>query len=145
MMTRSLSFTALVGAATLLAACGGEKTTEAAPAEAAPAAAPAAPAGADDVDFNMGAPATRPDRSGAQIFAKQCAPCHAAGDDHPGAMQLGATRGAEFAVLEERTDLTSDYVKYIVRHGLNAMPPFKPTAITDVELDKLAAYLAKAD
>ncbi|PQA87221.1 p-cresol methylhydroxylase [Marinicaulis flavus] len=83
--------------------------------------------------------------SGADIFAKQCSWCHAPGVDHPGTMQLGATRGEDFAVLEEREDLNADYVKYIVRHGLNAMPPFKPTAITDAELDKLANYLAAAD
>ncbi len=68
-----------------------------------------------------------------------------AGVEHPGTFQLNATRGADYAVLEAREDLTADYVKYIVRNGLNGMPPFKPTVITDSELDELAGYLGKAD
>lgn len=142
-MTRSLSFAALAGLLSLAAACGGSSDD----AETAPAQESAAPAAAEPQAET--APETamaKPEPgSGADVFAKQCSWCHAPGVDHPGTMQLGATRGQAFAVLQEREDLNADYVKYIVRHGLNAMPPFKPTTITDVELDKLANYLAKAD
>ena len=93
---------------------------------------------------NAGEAAKRPMLTGAQIFAKNCSYCHGPGRDHPGTRQLGDTRGKEFALLEKRTDLHADYVETIVRHGLNAMPPFKPTVITDDELDRLAKYLAKA-
>jgi mono/diheme cytochrome c family protein len=88
--------------------------------------------------------ALRPFVTGAEIFAKHCSHCHGPGNDHPGTRQLGDTRGKEFALLEKRTDLHADYIETIVRHGLNAMPPFKPTVITDSELDRLARYLAKA-
>ena len=91
-----------------------------------------------------GEAASRPKLTGAEIFAKNCSYCHGPGRDHPGTRQLGDTRGKEFALLEKRTDLHADYVETIVRHGLNAMPPFKPTVITDDELDRLAKYLAKA-
>ena len=93
---------------------------------------------------NAGEAASRPALTGAQIFAKNCSYCHGPGSDHPGTRQLGDTRGKEFALLEKRTDLHADYVETIVRHGLNAMPPFKPTVITDSELDTLAKYLGKA-
>jgi mono/diheme cytochrome c family protein len=43
--------------------------------------------------------------------------------------------------LEQRTDLNVDYIKYIVRHGLKTMPGFKPTTLTEPELDALADYL----
>lgn len=91
-----------------------------------------------------GEAAKRPAMTGAQIFAQHCSHCHGPGDDHPGTRQLRVTRGEDFALLEKRTDLHADYVETIVRHGLNAMPPFKPTVITNSELDVLAKYLAKA-
>jgi (+)-pinoresinol hydroxylase len=80
---------------------------------------------------------------GKQIFDRHCAACHAAGVGMPGTQQLGWTRGKEFALLEERKDLQADYVRFVVRHGLLEMPPFRPTEIDDVQLDQLANYLAK--
>jgi hypothetical protein len=56
-------------------------------------------------------------------------------------MQLGVRLGAKSAVLRSRTDLTRDYVKQIVRDGLQMMPAFRPTEITDPELDVLAGYV----
>jgi mono/diheme cytochrome c family protein len=82
-----------------------------------------------------------PQSSGAEIFARHCAHCHAAGDEHPGTRQLAATRGQDKGLLEKRNDLAADYVKYIVRHGLKSMPSFLPTAVTDAELDALADHL----
>lgn len=122
------------GAAFALAACGGPD--DAAAPNAAPTAAPKQTA----------AYVPKPPADTAEgIFARQCAYCHAPGDDHPGTLQLRTTRGEDFAVLVDRTNLTEDYVKYIVRHGLNGMPPFTPTTLSDADLDKLAAYLAKAE
>ncbi len=129
----------LASASLLLAACGGSDDGAGKDSAVAPAASQPAPA--KTAAYTPKPPAD----TGEGIFARQCAYCHAPGVDHPGAMQLGATRGEKFAVLTERTDLTADYVKYIVRNGLNGMPPFTPTVITDEDLDKLAAYLAKTD
>lgn len=81
--------------------------------------------------------------AGKQIFDRHCAACHAAGVGTPGTQQLGWTRGKEFALLEERKDLQADYVRFVVRHGLLEMPPFRPTEIDDVQLGQLADYLAK--
>ena len=79
---------------------------------------------------------------GKRIFDRHCAACHAAGVGTPGTQQLGWTRGKEFAVLEERKDLQADYVRFVVRHGLLEMPPFRPTEIDDAELAQLVDYLA---
>ena len=82
---------------------------------------------------------------GQAVFNHWCAPCHAAGPGHPG------TQGLELkyrdnnvpAVLEERNDLTPEFVKTIVRQGMFSMAPFRKTEITDAELDAIAAYLSK--
>ena len=81
--------------------------------------------------------------SGKEVFDKHCIYCHAAGEEYTGTRQLAATRGKDKAVLEERNDLPADYIKYIVRHGLKAMPPFLPTAVTDAELKAVTDYLTR--
>jgi hypothetical protein len=53
-------------------------------------------------------------------------------------------KGAKPAELEQRTDLTFDFVKAIVRNGLNSMPFFRPTELSNDDLAALGAYLARA-
>ena len=157
-MKRHLPLASALVLSVALAACGGSETSQEVAADASatqtePEAATPAVENDATTDANEALPAptstlsatSNSARSGADIFANHCSYCHAAGEEHPGTFQLAATRGADFAVLEQREDLSADYVKYIVRHGLNAMPPFKPTVITETELDALAAYLVKAD
>jgi mono/diheme cytochrome c family protein len=78
--------------------------------------------------------------SGAELFAHYCSYCHGTGDG-PGSAQLAKTRGTDKALLLRRTDLAPDYIQYVVRHGLKAMPPFVPSDLTDARLKVLAAYL----
>jgi cytochrome c5 len=80
--------------------------------------------------------------TGKEAFDHYCTYCHGA-DDGPGTMQLKRTRGKDLARLTERTNLSADYVQYVVRHGLRAMPPFVPSDLTDAQLKALAAFLAK--
>lgn len=82
------------------------------------------------------------DVAGKVVFDTHCAECHAPGIGRPGTQQLGWTRGEQFAVLENRTDLFADYVKAIVRNGLLEMPPFFPSELPDSDLDRLARYLS---
>jgi len=85
-------------------------------------------------------PAAAADPSGQALFAHYCAPCH--GDSNgPGTQQLRRSRGADKALLVERTDLAADYIQYIVRHGLKAMPPFVPSDLTDAKLRTLVSFL----
>jgi mono/diheme cytochrome c family protein len=79
---------------------------------------------------------------GKQVFDRYCAECHAPGHGHPGTQRVGWNRGAANAVLEQRKDLSADYVRAIVRHGLFEMPPFRPSEISEQDLAQLSAYLA---
>ncbi len=45
-------------------------------------------------------------------------------------------------LLEQRTDLSAPVIKVFVRHGSFSMPPFRPTELTDVEINDISAYIA---
>jgi mono/diheme cytochrome c family protein len=93
------------------------------------------------------------------VYKKWCAGCHAPPfEPAPGdreklspisRLPLGTNlleqryHGSVPAALEQRTDLTPEIVAHFVRNGVNAMPPFRKTEITDSELDALSAYLAR--
>jgi mono/diheme cytochrome c family protein len=79
--------------------------------------------------------------SGKALFNRNCGPCHAAGQDHPGTMRLAQTRGAARAVLEQRTDLDAAYIRLVVRQGLVEMPPWRVSEIDDVALNQIVEYL----
>ncbi len=94
------------------------------------------------------------ERHGWEVFQERCAACHSPipqdtiGPPYlplmPGTQALQARyKGAVPAVLEQRTDLTADFVKTIVRRGLNSMPFFRPTELSDEDLAALQAYLTR--
>ncbi len=85
-------------------------------------------------------PAAAEELKGKDVFARYCAACHGT-PDAPGSVQLGRTRGKDKALLTERKDLAPDYVEYIVRHGLKAMPAFAPSDLDAAKLKALVAYL----
>jgi (+)-pinoresinol hydroxylase len=77
-------------------------------------------------------------------FQRDCAICHGKGPGRPGTRSLRAKyHGRLPALLERRTDLTASYIKYIVRHGVTVMPPFRKTEVSDADLDAIAAYLTR--
>jgi hypothetical protein len=45
------------------------------------------------------------------------------------------------AVLDQRRDLNSAFIDYVVRNGMSFMPSFRKTEITNQELAALSAYL----
>ena len=94
------------------------------------------------------------------VYAKWCAGCHAppyqpadpaiAETLSPvSRLPLGTNllqqryKGSVPAALEQRTDLTTASVAYFVRHGVNAMPAFRKTEISDPDLQALSAYLTR--
>lgn len=87
------------------------------------------------------------------VYAKWCAGCHAPDNPlAPGVMvgQYAGTyvlqqryQGAMPAVLQERTNLTAPVIAFYVRNGLNTMPGFRKTEISDAELAVLTAYLTR--
>jgi (+)-pinoresinol hydroxylase len=88
---------------------------------------------------------------GEQLYVlKACTACHgpdvgpAPGRQLPGTAGLRKRYGtAKPAVLAERTDLDAAYVKLVVRKGLNFMPFFRKTEVSDADLEAIAAYLAR--
>ncbi|HUI61806.1 MAG TPA: cytochrome c [Steroidobacteraceae bacterium] len=80
---------------------------------------------------------------GKAVFDRFCAACHAPGPGHAGTERLAQARGASKAALEQRTDLTPDYIRLVVRNGLVEMPPWRLTEIDDAQLTQLVQYLTR--
>jgi (+)-pinoresinol hydroxylase len=90
---------------------------------------------------------------GKEVFQNLCSGCHGAVIKNPSA-GIGATmpgtdalaakyKGAKPARLEERTDLTPEFIKTFVRNGVSVMPFFRKTELSDADLDALSAYLTR--
>lgn len=62
------------------------------------------------------------------VYAKTCGYCHGR---NVGPIILGRA-------------IPADTVKYIVRHGQNGMPAFRPTEVKPSELDALALWIEKS-
>lgn len=87
-------------------------------------------------------------KSGADLFSNRCGSCHLAGGMGTNLLtvqRIAAGEPPEMGLLTNRTDLTADYVKVVVREGKMAMPRISRVEATDVELDAIAKYLAKVD
>lgn len=77
-------------------------------------------------------------------YQDYCAVCHGTGVGKPGTIALQQKyKGAEPALLADRTDLTSQLIKTYVRNGISVMPFFRKTEISDADLDAIAAYLTR--
>src|SRR5215204_3072163 len=75
-------------------------------------------------------------RKAQETYQYWCATCHGAGPGHPGTTALAAKyKGALPGLLEERTDLTPQGVRIVVRKGISIMPFFRKTELTDVDLE----------
>ncbi|MET0292019.1 MAG: cytochrome c [Steroidobacteraceae bacterium] len=88
---------------------------------------------------------------GKAVFAKSCAPCHGAERGDFGRAMLPGTdalrikyKGTLPALLEQRTDLTTDAIRVFVRRGTWSMPPLRKTEISDEEIAAVSAYIADA-
>ncbi len=85
---------------------------------------------------------------GHEVFDTWCTYCHTrASEKFPTPPGTGALnkryQGAKPAALEDRTDLPAVLVLTVVRNGLNSMPPFRKTEVSDAELQAVAAYLSR--
>jgi (+)-pinoresinol hydroxylase len=86
---------------------------------------------------------------GRALYQYHCTPCHGPGPGDDGRAMLPGTaalaikyRGELPALLEERTDLPAEVLRVFVRRGSWSMPPFRPTEVTNGDIDDIAAYLA---
>jgi len=83
-------------------------------------------------------------QQGDEAYQYWCATCHGAGPGHPGTTALAAKyKGARPGLLEERTDLTPQGVRFFVRNGVSIMPFFRKTEVSDSDLDAIAQYLTR--
>ncbi len=84
---------------------------------------------------------------GKTVFEVHCGYCHLTGGMGTNLltkqrMMMGET--PDKGLLANRTDLTADYVKTVVRMGKQAMPAQTRVDITDAELEAVSEYLGKA-
>jgi len=83
-------------------------------------------------------------QKGNDAYQYWCATCHGRGPGHPGTVALTAKyKGALPGVLEARTDLTPQTVRFAVRRGTSIMPFFRKTEVSDADLDAIAQYLTR--
>jgi mono/diheme cytochrome c family protein len=94
------------------------------------------------------------ERRGLEVFDRRCAACHGPIPAEiygptflppmPGTQALAARyRGELPAELAQRTDLAAVYIRTVVRNGYVSMPFFRPTELSDEDLDALVAYLTR--
>jgi mono/diheme cytochrome c family protein len=94
---------------------------------------------------------TAPVERGRAKFEHSCAPCHGDGVGDDGRAMLPGTdalrikyQGSLPALLERRTDLNAEAIRTFVRRGTWSMPPFRPTEITEQDIQDIAAYLRQS-
>ena len=87
-------------------------------------------AGAAESDLNA---------KGQQAFAHRCGMCHREGGT--GTFILARRLGAEQSLLEKRTDLKPDYLRFVVRWGLTNMPRFSRVEVPNADMDAIVSYL----
>ena len=81
---------------------------------------------------------------GEAVFNYWCRACHGPEMVKPGTAALAVKyRGSLPAALAERTDMTPELVKHWVREGISMMPFFRPTEISNADLEALAHYLTR--
>ena len=84
--------------------------------------------------------------NGKAVYDKWCLICH--GDENGssggGTMALRVLyKGAVPAKLEDRTDMSAELIKALVRQGRAGMPNFRYTEVSPEELDAIIAYLTR--
>ncbi len=79
---------------------------------------------------------------GEAVYEYWCNACHGPEMLKPGTAALAIKyQGALPASLTERTDMVPEFVEQMVRQGISMMPFFRPTEVSDADLDALAAFL----
>lgn len=79
---------------------------------------------------------------GEAVYEYWCNACHGPEMLKPGTAALAIKyQGALPAALTERTDMVPEFVEQIVRQGISMMPFFRPTEVSNADLDALAAFL----
>ena len=85
--------------------------------------------------------------NGSQVFDEYCRYCHGEAAnplDMIGTQKLlERYQGVVPAKLEDRTNLTPEFIQIVVRNGLGLMAFFRKTEINDENMEALIAYLTR--
>lgn len=76
-----------------------------------------------------------------RLYVEKCSMCHR--QMGMGTVILARRMDPKIARLEVRTDLTADYVTVAARQGIGNMPRISRGEVSDAQLARIAAYLAK--
>lgn len=79
--------------------------------------------------------------AGQQVFSHRCGMCHREGGT--GTFILTRRLGAAQSLLEQRTDLKPEYIRYVVRWGLVNMPRLSRVEVPDADMNVLVDYLTR--
>lgn len=80
---------------------------------------------------------------GAALFEEKCGMCHRSGGMGTGL--LARRLPGEQALLENRRELTAEYIAVVIRTGLGNMPRISRAEVSDAQLADINAYLARGD
>jgi mono/diheme cytochrome c family protein len=86
-------------------------------------------------------PQASPLERGQALFAGSCAYCHS--QRGFATALLGKRVGPQNSILEARTDLSPALIHTVVRHGINGMPWYRRSELSDAQLDDIVAYLTR--
>jgi cytochrome c553 len=75
------------------------------------------------------------------LFVEKCGMCHR--QMGMGTVLLARRMAPTLARLEDRDDLTVDYVTQAARGGIGNMPRIRRGEVNDAQMARIAAYLAK--
>jgi len=76
---------------------------------------------------------------GRAAFVHRCGMCHREGGT--GTFILARRLGKEQSMLEQRTNLQPEYIRYVVRWGFVNMPRMSRVELPDADLDAVVDYL----
>lgn len=76
-------------------------------------------------------------KGGERLYVQYCGMCHGKGGMGTGLL----ARRTDRPLLEERNDLTVDYVIQAARTGIGNMPPIPRGEVSDADIKQIAAYL----
>ena len=83
-------------------------------------------------------------KRGNDAYQYWCVTCHGRGPGNPGTTALSAKyKKALPGVLEDRSDLTAQAIRFNVRRGTSIMPFFRKTEVSDADLEAIALYLTR--
>jgi cytochrome c553 len=77
------------------------------------------------------------------LYVEKCSMCHR--QMGMGTVILARRMDPKLAMLEKRTDLTADFVVSAARQGIGNMPRISRGEVSDAQLARIAAYLAKGN